>query len=352
MATAKKLPSGSWRVRVYDGPNADGKPVYRSFTAATKKEAELLAAQYAAKRRAGEQASADRTLAEAYARYIEIKRNTLSPTTVREYMRAAAHDFPLLMPVRLSRITQEAVQSAVNIMSADHAPKSVRNAHGLLSAVLRMFAPEIRLNTRLPQPKKAEIYVPTEQEVEHLIRLIRGTELEKAVLLAAFGSLRRSECCALMADDITGDIVHVTKAMVLDDNKQWTIKQPKSKAGYREIKMPSFVIERLVPSENGRIVNLAPVTVTDYFIDIRRKFNLPHLRFHDLRHYQASILHAMGVPDKYIMERGGWSTDSTLKNIYQHTMSDMRKKVEDDIVRRFEEQHEKSEHDTKHDTSQ
>ena len=195
---------------------------------------------------------------------------------MREYTRAAACDFPELMPLKLSRITHEAVQSAVNVMSASHSPKSVRNAHGLLSAVLRMFAPEIRLNTRLPQPKKADIYVPTENEVENLIKLIKGTELEKAVLLAAFGSLRRSECCALMSSDISGDIVHVTKAMVLDSDKQWTIKQPKSKAGYREIKLPRFVIERLVPAENGRIVNLAPVTVTDYFIDARKKFNLPH----------------------------------------------------------------------------
>lgn len=353
MAKAKKLPSGNWRVRVYDGKTADGKLIYKSFTAPTRKQAEYLAAEYLAGKRS-HPASDSRTLAEAYARYIEIKRNTLSPSTVREYARAASHDFPELMPLRLSQITQERVQSAVNVMAGDHSPKSVRNAHGLLSAVLRMFAPEIRLSTRLPQSKKTEIYVPTEDEIEKLVRSIRGTELEKAVLLAAFGSLRRSECCALMASDIDGDIVRIRRAMVLDENKQWVIKQPKSKAGYRDIKMPGFVIERLVPAENGRIVNIAPVTLTDYFIDARNKFHLPHFRFHDLRHYQASILHAMGVPDKYIMERGGWSTDSTLKNIYQHTMSDKRKQVEDEIVSHFEKQHERlsgAEYDSKHDTS-
>ena len=340
---AKKLPSGRWRCRVYDGTDPAGKKIYKSFTADTRKEAELLAAKYAASRKAT--ASKDRTLADAYARYIEIKKNTLSPATVREYSRAAKADFPELMPLRLSRLTQEAVQSAVNVMSANHSPKSVRNAHGLLSAVLSMFAPEIRLNTRLPQSRKPDLYVPTEQEVENLIRSIRGTELEKAVLLAAFGSLRRSECSALMISDIEGNIVHVNKAIVLGADKQWTLKQPKSKAGYRDIKMPDFVIERLKPAPNGRIVNIMPATITDYFADVRRKFNLPHFRFHDLRHYQASILHAMGVPDKYIMERGGWSTDSTLKNIYQHTMSDKRKQVEDDIVQRFEEQHKKFEED-------
>ena len=42
MATAKKLPSGSYRVRVYVGASANGKKKYKSITAPTKKEAERL----------------------------------------------------------------------------------------------------------------------------------------------------------------------------------------------------------------------------------------------------------------------------------------------------------------------
>ena len=89
MPKAQKLPSGNWRVRVYDGKDQNGKDRYKSFTAPTKKQAEYLAAEYAATKKIGEQASDDKTLAECYARYIEIKRNTLSPTTVLEYERAA-----------------------------------------------------------------------------------------------------------------------------------------------------------------------------------------------------------------------------------------------------------------------
>lgn len=351
MPRAQKLPSGNWRVRVYDGKDQNGKDRYKSFTAPTKKQAEYLAAEYAATKKIGEQASDDKTLAECYARYIEIKRNTLSPTTVLEYERAAQRDFPELMPLRLSRITQEAVQSAVNIMSASHSPKSVRNAHGLLSAVLKLFAPSIRLNTRMPQTKKSDIYVPVEDEIETLIRSIEGTELEKAVLLAAFGSLRRSECCALMPEDITGNVITVHRAMVWTDAKLWDYKQPKSKAGYRDITLPHFVIEKLVPrAGSDRIVDLVPTSVTNFFIKAVKRSGLPRFRFHDLRHYQASILHAMGVPDKYIMERGGWATNSTLKNIYQHTMDDKRREVEAEIIARFEESHRK--HDTKPDTEQ
>lgn len=338
MAKAKKLPSGSWRVLVYTGKNSEGKRQYQSFTAPTKKQAEYIAAEFLANRNK-KHLPTDMRLSEAYRKYIEIKENTLSPSTVREYTRASQADFADLMPLKLSDISQVAVQNAVNIMAATHSPKSVRNAHGLLSAVLRMFAPDIRLNTRLPQSKRPDIYVPTEAEIEMLIADIKNDNLRKAVLLAAFGSLRRSECCALTADDINGNIISVNKALVRNKHKQWVIKPPKSKAGYRDIKMPPFVIEMLTPADNGRIVNIAPVTLTDYFMELRNKHGLPHLRFHDLRHYQASILHAMGVPDKYIMERGGWSTDSTLKNIYQHTMSDKRQEIEDDICRRFEESH-------------
>ena len=46
MATAKKLPSGQWRVLAYIGTGPDGKRQYKSFTAGTKKEAEYMAAEY------------------------------------------------------------------------------------------------------------------------------------------------------------------------------------------------------------------------------------------------------------------------------------------------------------------
>lgn len=39
MATAKKLPSGSWRCLVYTGTDINGRRKYKSFTAGTKREA-------------------------------------------------------------------------------------------------------------------------------------------------------------------------------------------------------------------------------------------------------------------------------------------------------------------------
>jgi integrase len=53
--------------------------------------------------------------------------------------------------------------------------------------------------------------------------------------------------------------------------------------------------------------------------------------FHELRHINASVMHMLGVPDKYAMERGGWSTDGVLKSVYQHTFDTKRREIDRQI---------------------
>lgn len=65
MAKAKQLPSGSWRVQVYAGKNAAGKPQYRSFTALTRKEAEYNALQFQLHHKEVSRDSSSMTLDEA-----------------------------------------------------------------------------------------------------------------------------------------------------------------------------------------------------------------------------------------------------------------------------------------------
>lgn len=44
------------------------------------------------------------------------------------------------------------------------------------------------------------------------------------------------------------------------------------------------------------------------------------------RNYSASIQHAIGIPDSYIMQRGEWGNDGVLKSVYRHTMEQKQKK--------------------------
>ena len=60
------------------------------------------------------------------------------------------------------------------------------------------------------------------------------------------------------------------------------------------------------------------------------------MRFRDLRHINASVMLQLGIQDKYAMERGGWSSLSTMKDVYQHTFSAEREKVDNTVNTYFD----------------
>ena len=55
------------------------------------------------------------------------------------------------------------------------------------------------------------------------------------------------------------------------------------------------------------------------------------ISFHDLRQINTSVMAALGVPDVYAMERGGWSNTTTLKSVYQQTFDTTRDAVDKKI---------------------
>lgn len=334
MATAKKLPSGSWRCQVLSHTEEYTKPdgtigkrkIRKSFTCDDsskrgKRICEQMAAEWAASKENRSPVAESLTFGEALEDYISSRENILSPCTIRDYRGTQRNYIQSLMEIKINAITQEDIQKAINLEAVKLSPKTVRNIHGLVSAILRVYRPSMALNTALPKKKRIQLYIPSDEEVKILMNAVEGTELEIPVLLAAFGPMRRGEICALEQSDINGNIVHVSKNMVRTIDNQWIIKAPKSFAGDRYIDFPDDVIERL-PKRPGRIVDLNPGQLTDKFEKCLKKCNLPHFRFHDLRHYSASILHALGVPDVYIMQRGGWGDDGTLKAVYRHVLSD------------------------------
>lgn len=338
MATAKKLPSGSWRCQVYSHTEETVRPdgaikkkrIYKSFTcddpsAKGRRKCEAEAAAWAAKKETLTTIE-NITYGEALDRYIASRENILSPSTIREYKASRNRDFQILINKKIADITQEMVQNAVDYEALNHSPKTVRNMHGLFVSVMGQYRPEMAFHTDLPKKVRAKIYVPSDSEIECLIDYVKGDEMEIPILLAAFGPMRRSEICALNSDHIKGNIVHVEYAMVLNSNHEWVLKRPKSFAGDRYIEFPDFVIEKL-EGVAGRITTLNPAQVSDRFIDIQKRAGIHKFRFHDLRHYCASVQHAMGIPDAYIMQRGGWGNDGVLKSVYRHVMEEKEKEM-------------------------
>ena len=329
-----ELPSGNYRCQVLDYIDESGKRHYRSFTAPTKAEAQFLAAQWKTNRT--EEKKPKLTVYEAIEHYIKIKENVLSPSTIAGYRRMHKNYFGNTFGrTELNALTNKDIQIWMGTLSEYLSPKTVRNINGLFQASIEMFMPDFHFSTTLPAKMRPDLYCPSDKDVKELLDYIRGTELEIAVLLAAFGPLRRGEICALTDNDIKGNIVSVSKSMVLGPNREWVIKQPKTYGSYREVEFPDFVIDKL-KNIKGPIITASPDNVSERFRRALEAAGLPHFRFHDLRHYSASIMHAIGVPDQYILQRGGWASDNVMKSIYRNTIDLEKVRQTKKIKRHFE----------------
>ncbi len=309
----EKLPSGSYRIR----KNYKGKTYTVVFGyKPTQKEAMLAMAAELEKIQSTKEHMTFRKAAE---NYVDMKRNILSPRTIKEYSDTAKHLPEWFREMLLSDITQAEINKLVNEISKGRAPKTVRNYHGFISAVLNTFRPGIKIYTTLPQKIKNEPYTPSQEDVRKILVEAKGTPYEIPITLACYG-MRRSEICALTQDDIEGDVVCINKALVLNENRKWVVKTTKTTESTRKIIIPMELAEKI--RAQGYIYRGYPNSITNYLGNIEKRLGIPHFSIHKLRHYFASQMSALGVPEADILKMGGWETDHVMKSVYRHSMMD------------------------------
>ena len=326
MATAKKLPSGSWRVYVfshYEIRDGKKKRIYKSFTSDDKtmrgkREAEQKAAEWALKR---DTRIEDVSLYDAAERYVAAKEGVLSPSTVRAYKSIMENHLGKIGVISLQDLDDRTVQMWIS--SLDLKPKTVHNVALFVNAVYKYYT-NSSLSVRLPKKDKPDLHTPTDEEIRALLDHVKGTRLEIAIMLAAFCSLRRGEICALERSDFHDGMVFVTKAMVHTPEGTWEVRRPKTTESIRSVPVPDVLMEKL-PDEDGQIMGCCPDALSNRFNRAVKFTHLEnHIRFHDLRHYYASMAHYLGVPDAFIMASGGWATDNVMKRVYREAMADKR----------------------------
>jgi integrase len=322
----RKLPSGKWFVRCM----VDGQSYSKTFD--TEKEATRWAVGIKTALIEAEKPAGALTVGEAMDKYIESKNAVLSPSTIRGYKQLRENALQDITDVRLDALTQEKVQRSVNFMAKEKSPKYIRNAHGLLSATLAVYRPNFVLHTTLPQKEKKEIAIPSMEEIAILAADAKGTPYELPFLLAVWGGLRVSEIRGLTWDCINGNILHVKQAVVEGEDGD-VLKTTKSYSGNRKIRLPDYIVEliRQQPKKDRFIIHYSRCALYNHLRRSCVRLGLPHYRFHDLRHVQASVMLALNVPDKYAMERMGHASNNMLKNVYQHTFSKKSEEVADRI---------------------
>ena len=301
----RRLPSGAWNCRVM----IDGQSY--SFTHADKKTVVRMASDFADEYR---RKMDNPTRLERMREYVAENEERLSPSTVRSYngmIRMIEERTPRIANKRLSAITEQDVSDIVRPLRT---LKTKRNYVNFIHACTGKSA------GKLTGVSSKRVHVPTELEVKGLLQIFRNTELEVPIMLAAYGGLRRGEICALRMSDIDGDFVHVSRAVVRDQLGEWVTKDPKTASSVRSVLLPHFVIERI--QVQGYITHLLPSQVSNRFWKKQRNLGIPPYCFHSLRHFHASYLHYLNIPDAYIMQRGGWSTPSVMQSIYRHALAD------------------------------
>lgn len=330
LPTATRLPSGNWNVKLM----VNGERI--SITAPTKREAENQAAAI----KSGAKRAVKKcplTVGEAIDSYIESKDAVLSPATIQGYKKIRRNDLQELMSINVSALTQEAVQWAVNKMAKDSSPKSVRNAHGLLSAVLAVSRPDMVLRTTLPQKRPYEILIPDMDQIKTLLEATQGTDMELPLLLGVWLGLRESEIRGLTWDCIEGGYLHVKQAIV-DGEDGPVVKGTKTFSGDRKIRIPAHIQAVLDQQDKTGeyIVLLSGQAMYKRLSRLCEKLGLPHYRFHDLRHTAASVAMSIGVPNTYNQKRMGHKTDNMLKTVYLHTVQSKEDEFADAIDKTFE----------------
>ncbi len=97
-------------------------------------------------------------LGEAIDKYIDSRRNILSPISIATYEKIKRLYFTDLQSRKLSNITKNMLQSEINELSGKLSPKSVASARGLISAVIKHSMGE---TVTVMLPKKQRIIYAT-----------------------------------------------------------------------------------------------------------------------------------------------------------------------------------------------
>ena len=261
--------------------------------------------------------------------YIKIKEPVLSPSTIRSYntiIRVLSDD---LLKADINNIDQIMIQNEISQYSVDHSPKSTRNLHGFISAVLAMYRPNLHLHTTLPQKIKYEAYVPSEEDIKAILEESANSPYHVAIQLGILG-MRRSEICGLQDSDLSGNTLSISRAMVRGNNG-WVIKNyTKTTEGKRTIYVPDNLVREV--QKNG-LYKGSPITLVHYLHRIQDKLGLPRFRFHDLRIFYCSFCHSQNVPDAVVMQSGGWRSTYTMVSVYRKAMEKDKIKYQEQIAK-------------------
>lgn len=280
----------------------------------------------------------------------------LAPNTQRGYrVNVEKHIVPYIGKTPLIKLQPKEIQDLyTKLLALGLSPTSVRYVHNNLHKALG-YAVKLQAIPRNP----AELVEPpriarheatplTPDEVLQLITAASGTEIAVPVLLAVSLGLRRGEALALRWEDIDFErgVLFVRHSALAGSVDSFQIAETKTKSSQRTIRIPSYVLAALAAryevlqerrdswGKSYNPLNLVccresgkPLTTNALHHRYKRVLEdakLPDIRFHDLRHTNATLMLLNGIPAKVVSAMLGHSSIQLTMDTYSHILPDMQ----------------------------
>ena len=345
---------GAWSFHVGAGRRSDGsrRQITRSGYR-TKRDAETALAEALAREDAGVAEVHGLTVGAYLCQWLQGKRS-LRPKTVDGYrFDIDRYLVPAIGAMRLADLRPHHVdQMYGDLMSlADRpaTPSTIRHLHTTLrsalnTAVKRRLIPwNPALHVELPEESRRPTTVWTPDQLQRFLESVADHRLFALFRLVATAGLRRGEALGLHWVDVDLEGAAFTvRWQLVDAGGGPQLGPPKTKTGARVVTIDQVTVSVLrrhreaqqaerhawgeAWKDTGLVFTredgaaLRPDAVSHLFAKLTRNASLVPIRLHDLRHTNASLALAAGIPLKVVSDRLGHSSIAITSNLYTHVI--------------------------------
>lgn len=382
MATITKR-GNSYRIRISCGYDTNGKQIIKSMSwtppaGITAKQAERevnrLALEFEAKVTGQDCAEmSSMKVSDFCNRYLELSKTTLSPTTYAFYSSIIEQIIkPALGHMRLNAVRPIHAQQFIQQLQGDGIRNDGRGDKLSASTVKRYFTvlkaifakaykldlidrnPTDTAKLDMPIVEETEIQIFTAEEAGKMLACLSSEPIMFQVLIhmAIVTGMRRGELVAIKWNsiDLKNKIISVKRSNYKLSGQEIQTKTTKTKKSIREIAIPEYLVELLRRHHSEQMQNafrlgdkwvgagwvftqwngepMNPQTPTRQFAKFLEKNNIPHRKFHALRHTSATLLLSSGTNIKNVAARLGHTQLSTT-NRYVHALRDADERAAD-----------------------